>query len=170
MINKIKSVELIEEDMLQQMSKDIFLVNAIPPNTFANGKGILISNPQWLTEKLLSVSAGVSKGKYTMLYVALLVEMVEQIKSMSVDEKDKTFKILKQKENDIKFAVTCGMEKKKIQLLVPEETLDDINGLIPDSFKYYMIPALIDHAINLKEQSGNVFLFESNHEGEHYEN
>ena len=33
-----------------------------------------------------------------------------------------------------------------------------------------MIPALIDHAINLKEQSGNVFLFESNHEGEHYEN
>lgn len=46
MINKIKSVELIEENMLQQMSKDIFLVNAIPPNTFANGKGILISNPQ----------------------------------------------------------------------------------------------------------------------------
>ncbi len=41
---------------------------------------------------------------------------------------------------------------------------------MPDSFKYYMIPALIDHAINLKEQSGNVFLFESNHEGEHYEN
>ena len=107
MINKIKSVELIEENMLQQISKDIFLVNAIPPNTFANGKGILISNPQWLTEKLLSVSAGVSKGKYTMLYVALLVEMVEKIKSMSSDEKDRTFKILKQKENDLKFSVTC---------------------------------------------------------------
>ncbi|HBR3237376.1 TPA: hypothetical protein L9R81_005301, partial [Klebsiella pneumoniae] len=88
----------------------------------------LISNPQWLTEKLLSVSAGVSKGKYTMLYVALLVEMVEKIKSMNSDEKDKTLKILKQKENDIKFAVTCGMEKKKIQLLVPEKTLDEING------------------------------------------
>jgi hypothetical protein len=35
-----------------------------------------------------------------------------KIKSMNSDEKDKTLKILKQKENDIKFAVTCGMEKK----------------------------------------------------------
>jgi hypothetical protein len=42
MINKIKTVELIEKSMLQQISKDIFLVNAIPPNTFTNEKGILI--------------------------------------------------------------------------------------------------------------------------------
>ncbi len=39
MINKIKTVELIEKSMLQQISKDIFLVNAIPPKEGANKRG-----------------------------------------------------------------------------------------------------------------------------------
>jgi hypothetical protein len=34
MINKIKTVELIEKSMLQQISKDIFLVNKLPPNIY----------------------------------------------------------------------------------------------------------------------------------------
>jgi hypothetical protein len=48
MINKIKTVELDEKSMLQQISKDIFLVNKLHLIHLQMEKGILIENPQWL--------------------------------------------------------------------------------------------------------------------------
>ena len=52
-----------------------------------------------------------------------------------------------------------------MQLFVPEKTLEEIQNMLPNLFKTNLIPALIDYAIDLKEKSGNVFLFECHQEG-----
>lgn len=49
-----------------------------------------------------------------------------------------------------------------MQLFVPEKTLEEIQCLLPELYKIHSIPALIDYAIDLKQKSGSVFLFECN--------
>ncbi|ENJ4445573.1 hypothetical protein AB1E00_004469 [Salmonella enterica] len=170
MINKIKTTELDENNIiLSKVSDDVILVNKLPHNIYTNEKAIIIENPFELTEKLLSVSVGVNRMGYSVLYVTLLIEMIEKLKAMSNKEKDLAFKIISRKAFDIKHMI-AKIEKRRMQLFVPEKTLEEVQCLLPELYKIHSIPALIDYAIDLKQKSGSVFLFECNQEGEHYEN
>ncbi|MFV9414997.1 hypothetical protein ABQ473_27420 [Klebsiella oxytoca] len=169
MINKVESIKLNKKELPKQISSDVILVNKLPHNIYTSGKGILISNPYDLTDKLLSVSAGVSKGQYSVLYVALLIEVIEKIKSMNPTDKLKTMNIVTKKAYAINQMIP-RIEKRKTRLFVPEITLEEIQKLAPDIYKANVIPALVDYAIDLKEKSGDVYLFEYNQEGNNYEN
>lgn len=169
MINKIESVKLNKKELPKQIGRDVILVNKLPHNIYTSGKGILISNPYNLTDKLLSVSAGVSKGQYSVLYVALLIEVIAKIKSMSNEESNKAMNIVTRKAYEINQMIP-RVEKRKTRLFIPEMILDEIQGMAPDIYKVNLIPALISYALDLKEKSGDVYLFECNQEGEHYDN
>ncbi|HHL5560595.1 hypothetical protein MJR27_28290 [Klebsiella pneumoniae] len=164
MINKIKAVELNERDILQRFGDDVVLINKLPHNIYTNEKGVLIENPLSLTDKLLSVSVGVNRYGFSVLYVALLVEVIEKLKSMDQEERNKALSIISRKAYSIKQMIP-KIEKRKMQLFVPEKTLEEIQNLLPNLFKTNLIPALIDYAIDLKEKSGSVFLFECHQEG-----
>ncbi|EAS0610661.1 hypothetical protein E9370_22050, partial [Salmonella enterica] len=94
MINKIKAVELNERDILQRFGDDVVLINKLPHNIYTNEKGVLIENPLSLTDKLLSVSVGVNRYGFSVLYVALLVEVIEELKSMDQEERNKALSII----------------------------------------------------------------------------
>ena len=115
MINKIKTTELDEtNNILSKVSDDVILVNKLPHNIYTNEKAIIIENPFELTKKLLSVSVGVNRMGYSVLYVTLLIEMIEKLKAMSNKEKDLAFKIISRKAFDIKHMI-AKIEKRRMQ-------------------------------------------------------
>ncbi len=122
MINKIKAVELNERDILQRFGDDVVLINKLPHNIYTNEKGVLIENPLSLTDKLLSVSVGVNRYGFSVLYVALLVEVIEELKSMDQEERNKALSIISRKAYSIKQMIP-KIEKKKCNYLFQKKLL-----------------------------------------------
>lgn len=100
--------------------------------------------------------------------MALLVEVIEELKSMDQEERNKALSIISRKAYSIKQMIP-KIEKENA-IICSRKTLEEIQNLLPNLFKTNLIPALIDYAIDLKEKVEMYFYLNVIKRGNNYEN